>query len=157
MIDYRSDTITKPTPAMLEAMFNAPVGDDVFHEDPSINQLESMLSEKFGMEAGMFCASGTMSNQIAIKCHTQPGNEVICDKMSHVYLYEGGGIAFNSGCQVKTVEGDRGRIKAEQVLEAINPNDLHKASTRLVSLENTANDFTGTEAHYKNDQCQPQC
>ncbi|HEV2831846.1 MAG TPA: GntG family PLP-dependent aldolase [Hanamia sp.] len=139
MIDYRSDTITKPTPAMLEAMFNAPVGDDVFHEDPSINQLESMLSEKFGMEAGMFCASGTMSNQIAIKCHTQPGNEVICDKMSHVYLYEGGGIAFNSGCQVKTVEGDRGRIKAEQVLEAINPNDLHKASTKLVSLENTAN------------------
>jgi threonine aldolase len=139
MTDYRSDTITKPTPAMLEAMFRAPVGDDVFHEDPSINRLEYMLSEKFGMEAGMFCASGTMSNQIAIKCHTQPGNEVICDKMSHVYLYEGGGIAFNSGCQVKTVEGDRGRIKAEQVREAINPNDLHKASTKLVSLENTAN------------------
>jgi threonine aldolase len=139
MTDYRSDTITKPTPAMLEAMFRAPVGDDVFHEDPSVNRLENMLSEKFGMEAGMFCASGTMSNQIAIKCHTQPGNEVICDKMSHVYLYEGGGIAFNSGCQVKTVEGDRGRIKAEQVREAINPNDLHKASTKLVSLENTAN------------------
>ena len=139
MTDYRSDTITKPTPAMLEAMFIAPVGDDVFHEDPSVNRLENMLSEKFGMEAGMFCASGTMSNQIAIKCHTQPGDEIICDKMSHVYLYEGGGIAFNSGCQVKTVEGDRGRIKAEQVLEVINPNDIHKASTKLVSLENTAN------------------
>ena len=139
MTDYRSDTITKPTPAMLEAMFSAPVGDDVFHEDPSVNRLENMLSEKFGMEAGMFCASGTMSNQIAIKCHTQPGDEIICDKMSHVYLYEGGGIAFNSGCQVKTVEGDRGRIKAEQVLEVINPNDIHKASTKLVSLENTAN------------------
>ncbi|HJY23270.1 MAG TPA: GntG family PLP-dependent aldolase, partial [Hanamia sp.] len=125
--------------AMLEAMFSAPVGDDVFHEDPTVNRLENMLSEKFGMEAGMFCASGTMSNQIAIKCHTQPGDEIICDKMSHVYLYEGGGIAFNSGCQVKTVEGDRGRIKAEQVLEVINPNDIHKASTKLVSLENTAN------------------
>ena len=139
MTDYRSDTITKPTPAMLEAMFSAPVGDDVFHEDPTVNRLENMLSEKFGMEAGMFCASGTMSNQIAIKCHTQPGDEIICDKMSHVYLYEGGGIAFNSGCQVKTVEGDRGRIKAEQVLEVINPNDIVKASTKLVSLENTAN------------------
>lgn len=139
MIDYRSDTFTKPTPAMLEAMFSAPVGDDVFHEDPSVNRLEHMLSEKFGMETGMFCASGTMSNQIAIKCHTQPGDEVICDKMSHVYIYEGGGIAFNSGCQVKTVEGDRGRIKAKQVTEVINPNDIHKASTKLVSLENTAN------------------
>ncbi len=139
MTDYRSDTFTKPTPAMLEAMFSASVGDDVFHEDPSVNRLEAMLSEKFGMESGMFCASGTMSNQIAIKCHTQPGGEVICDKMSHVYIYEGGGIAFNSGCQVKTVEGDRGRIKAEQVMEAINPTDIHKASTQLVSLENTAN------------------
>lgn len=139
MIEYRSDTFTKPTPAMLEAMFSASVGDDVFKEDPTVNQLQSMLAEKFGMEAGIFCPSGTMTNQIAIKCHTQPGGEVICEKMSHVYIYEGGGIAFNSGCQVKTVEGDHGRIKASQVLESINPDDIHKAKTQLVSLENTAN------------------
>lgn len=124
---------------MLEAMFKAPVGDDVFGEDPTINTLEAMTAEMFDMEAALFCPSGTMTNQIAIKCHTQPGDEVICDKVSHVYIYEGGGIAFNSGCQVKPIEGDRGRITAEQVLEAINPDDVHKARTRLVSLENTAN------------------
>lgn len=139
MIEYRSDTFTKPTPAMLEAMFSASVGDDVFKEDPTVNELQSMLAEKFGMEAAIFCPSGTMTNQIAIKCHTQPGGEVICEKMSHVYIYEGGGIAFNSGCQVKAVEGDYGRIKAHQVLDSINPNDIHKAKTQLVSLENTAN------------------
>ncbi len=139
MIEYRSDTFTKPTQAMLEAMFSAPVGDDVFEEDPSINRLQYLLAEKFAMEAGIFCPSGTMTNQIAIKCHTQPGGEVICDKMSHVYIYEGGGIAFNSGCQVKAVEGNYGRINALQVLESINPNDIHKAKTQLVSLENTAN------------------
>ena len=139
MIDYRSDTFTKPSPAMLEAMMQASVGDDVFGEDPTVNKLEAMMAEKFGMESGLFCPSGTMTNQIAIKCHTQPGDEVICEKMSHVYIYEGGGIAFNSGCQVRTVDGDRGRIKASQVLEAINPLDIHKAPTRLVSLENTAN------------------
>ncbi|MEP7109136.1 MAG: low-specificity L-threonine aldolase [Ferruginibacter sp.] len=137
--DLRSDTFTKPSAAMLEAMFTAQVGDDVFGEDPSINKLESMAAELFGMEAAVFCPSGTMTNQIAIKCHTQPGDEVICDKLSHVYIYEGGGIAFNSGCQVKAIEGDRGRITATNVLEAINPNDLHKARTALVSLENTAN------------------
>lgn len=139
MIDYRSDTFTKPTPAMLNAMFSAAVGDDVFGEDPTVNKLENEIAEMFGMEAGIFCASGTMTNQIAIKCHTQPGDEVICDKMSHVYIYEGGGIAFNSGCQVKPLEGDRGRITDWQVLEAINPDDVHKARTQLVSLENTAN------------------
>lgn len=139
MIEYRSDTFTKPTPAMLEAMFSASVGDDVFKEDPTVNELQSMLAEKFGMQAAIFCPSGTMTNQIAIKCHTQPGGEVICEKMSHVYIYEGGGIAFNSGCQVKAVEGDYGRIKAHQVLDSINPNDIHKAKTQLVSLENTAN------------------
>jgi threonine aldolase len=137
--DLRSDTFTKPSPAMLEAMFKAQVGDDVFGEDPSINQLEAMAAEMFKMEAAVFCPSGTMTNQIAIKCHTQPGEEVICDKMSHVYIYEGGGIAFNSGCQVKAIEGDRGRIDVDKVLEAINPNDIHKARTSLVSLENTAN------------------
>jgi threonine aldolase len=137
--DLRSDTFTKPSPAMLEAMFNAPVGDDVFGEDPSVNKLEAMAAAMFGMEAALFCPSGTMTNQIAIKCHTQPGDEVICDKVSHVYIYEGGGIAFNSGCQVKALDGDRGRITANQVLQSINPDDVHKARTSLVSLENTAN------------------
>lgn len=139
MIDYRSDTFTKPTPPMLEAMFSAPVGDDVFGEDPSVNELEALAAGMFGMEAGVFCPSGTMTNQIAIKCHTQPGDEVICDRMSHVYIYEGGGIAFNSGCQVRPLKGDRGRINAEQVAEAINPVDVHKPRTRVVSLENTTN------------------
>jgi len=139
MTDYRSDTFTKPSQAMLEAMFKADVGDDVFGEDPTINKLEALAAEIFGMEAAIFCPSGTMTNQIAIKCHTQPGDEVVCDKLSHVYIYEGGGIAFNSGCQVKSIEGDRGRITAEQVRNSINPDDLHKPVTRLVSLENTAN------------------
>ena len=124
---------------MLEAMFKAQVGDDVLGEDPSVNRLEAMAAGMFGMEAALFCPSGTMTNQIAIKCHTQPGDEVICDKVSHVYIYEGGGIAFNSGSQVKPIDGDRGRITAGQVEEAINPDDVHKARTRLVSLENTAN------------------
>ena len=137
--DLRSDTFTKPSPAMLEAMFKAVVGDDVFGEDPSVNKLEAMTAEMFGMEAALFCPSGTMTNQIGIKCHTQPGDEVICEKMSHVYIYEGGGIAFNSGSQVKALAGDRGRINAEQIIESINPDDVHKARTSLISLENTAN------------------
>ena len=137
--DLRSDTFTKPGPAMLDAMFRASVGDDVFGEDPTVNQLEALAKSMFGMQAALFCPSGTMTNQIAIKCHTNPGDEVICDKLSHVYIYEGGGIAFNSGCQVKALEGDRGRINAEQVTESINPDDVHKAKTSLVSLENTAN------------------
>ncbi|CAN5133778.1 GntG family PLP-dependent aldolase [soil metagenome] len=138
-IDYRSDTFTKPGPQMLEFMFGAEVGDDVFGEDPTVNSLENTTAEMFGMEAGIFCPSGTMTNQIGIKCHTQPGDEVICDKLSHVYIYEGGGIAFNSGCQVKPLEGDRGRITAEQVLLSINADDVHKPHSSLVSLENTAN------------------
>lgn len=152
MIDFRSDTFTKPTPAMLEAMFSAEVGDDVFGEDPSVNKLEALSSEMFGMEDAVFCPSGTMTNQIAIKCHTQPGDEVICDKLSHVYIYEGGGIAFNSGAQVNAINGDRGRITAEEILNSINVEDVHKANTSLVSLENTANrgggscyDFTEIE------------
>jgi threonine aldolase len=138
-IDFRSDTVTRPTPPMLEAMMNAKVGDDVFGDDPSINQLEQLGAEMFGMEAAVFCPSGTMTNQIAIKCHTQPGDEVICETGSHIYQYEGGGIAFNSGASVKLINGDRGRITATQVLDAINPDDVHKAHSTLVSLENTAN------------------
>jgi threonine aldolase len=124
---------------MMEAMMKAKVGDDVFGEDPSINELENLAAEMFGMEAAVFCPSGTMTNQIAIKCHTQSGDEVICDESAHVYQYEGGGIAFNSGASVKLLFGDRGRITAAQVKEAINPDDNHKAHTSLVCLENTSN------------------
>lgn len=138
-VDYRSDTQTRPTKEMLDVMFQAKVGDDVFGEDPSINELESLAADMFGMEASVFCPSGTMTNQIAIKCHTQPGDEVICDGSSHIYQYEAGGIAFNSGASVKLLQGDRGRITAQQVSENINPDDVHKAHTSLVSLENTSN------------------
>jgi threonine aldolase len=138
-IDLRSDTVTRPTPAMLDAMFSAQVGDDVFGEDPSINQLEAMAARLFGMEAALYCPSGTMSNQIAIKCHTQPGDEVICERQAHIYIYEGGGIAFNSGSQVRALTGESGRITAEQVSTAINPDDVHRARTSLVALENTCN------------------
>ena len=139
LIDLRSDTFTKPTPEMLETMMNADVGDDVFGEDPTVNNLESFGASMFGMEAALFCPSGTMTNQIAIKCHTQPGNEVICEKSSHVYIYEGGGIAFNSSCQVKPIDGNRGRITATQVLDSINSIDIHKPVSALVSIENTSN------------------
>ena len=139
IIDFRSDTVTKPTPGMLQAIMTAKVGDDVFSEDPSINELEKMSADMFGMESGLFCPSGTMTNQIAIKCHTQPGDEVICDESAHVYQYEGGGIAFNSSASVKLLYGDRGRINATQVKAAINADDNHKANTSLVCLENTSN------------------
>lgn len=139
IIDFRSDTVTKPTPGMMEAMMKAKVGDDVFGEDPSINELENLTASMFGMEAALFCPSGTMTNQIAIKCHTQPGDEVICDESSHIYQYEGGGIAFNSGASVKLLHGNTGRINVEQVKAAINPDDVHRAHTSLVSLENTSN------------------
>lgn len=143
-IDFRSDTFTKPSPAMLEAMFAAEVGDDVFGEDPTVRRLEQMLANMFGMDDALFCPSGTMANQVAIKAHTQPGDEIICEKLSHVYIYEGGGIAFNSGCQVKPIEGKWGKITAKQVEYAINPIDLHKANTSLVSMENTSNRGGGT-------------
>ncbi len=138
-IDFRSDTVTQPTPAMLGAMMDAKTGDDVFGEDPSINELEELTAKMFGMEAAVFCPSGTMTNQIAIKCHTQPGDEVICEESAHVYQYEGGGIAFNSSASVKLLNGDRGRITTEQVLTAINPDDNHKAKSSLLCLENTSN------------------
>lgn len=153
MIDFRSDTVTRPTPAMLHAMYHAPLGDDVFGEDPTVNRLEALCAGLFGKEAALFCSSGTMTNQIAIKAHTQPGDEVICEHQSHIYLYEGGGIAFNAGCSVRLIQGDRGRITANQVVAAINPDDIHKPISTLVSLENTANrgggccyDFTEIQA-----------
>ena len=139
LIDFRSDTVTRPSKEMQEAMFRAPVGDDVFGEDPSINELEDLAAGMFGMEAALFCPSGTMTNQIGIKCHTQSGDEVICDASSHIYQYEGGGIAFNSGASVKLIQGNKGRITAQQVLESINADDVHKPQSSLVSLENTSN------------------
>lgn len=139
-IDLRSDTVTKPTQAMQEAMWQAPVGDDVFGEDPTVNKLEETAANMFGMEAGLFCPSGTMTNQIAIKIHTQPGDEVICDELSHVYQYEGGGIAFNSGASVRLLQGNRGRVTAAQVSDGINnKEDIHKAVSSLVVLENSSN------------------
>lgn len=138
-IDLRSDTFTLPTPGMLDAITHAEVGDDVFGEDPSVNRLESRMASLFGMDAALFCPTGTMSNQVAIKVHTRPGDEVICEQQAHVYIYEGGGIAFHSGSQVKAIAGNRGRITADQVVAAINPDDVHKARTSLVCLENTSN------------------
>ncbi len=140
MIDLRSDTVTKPSRAMMEAMMYAPVGDDVFVEDPTINELEEFAASMFGMEAGLFCPSGTMTNQIAIKVHTQPGDEVICSRESHIYCYEGGGIAVNSGISARLIEGKSGMITAEDVANNFNnPEDIHFPLTKLVSLENTSN------------------
>jgi threonine aldolase len=139
LIDFRSDTVTLPSAGMLEAMRNAIVGDDVFGEDPTINLLEKTMAELFGMEASLYCTSGTMSNQIAIACHTRPGDEVICELEAHIYIYEGGGIAYHSGAQVRAIQGDRGRIRADQIPEFINPDEVYKSRTSLVCLENTSN------------------
>ncbi|MGJ1430280.1 threonine aldolase family protein [Sphingobacterium spiritivorum] len=144
-IDLRSDTVTLPTAGMREAMENAALGDDVYGEDPSVNQLEKKVAAMFGMEAALFCPTGTMTNQLAIRVHTQPGDEVICDKLSHIYLYEGGGIALNAFASVRPLDGDRGRITAEMVEDAVNnPNDVHQPITSLVSLENTVNKGGGS-------------
>ncbi len=140
MIDIRSDTVTRPTPAMLDAMMHATVGDDVFGEDETVNALQRKAAEQFGMEAALFCPTGTMTNQIGIKVHTQPGDEVICDELAHIYLYEGGGIASNSGASVRLLKGENGRFTAEQVRENINRrDDSHLPWTRLVAIENTVN------------------
>lgn len=140
IIELRSDTFTKPTPAMLDAMMSAEIGDDVFGEDVTVNLLEHKAAKMFGMEAALFCTSGTMTNQLAIRTHCSPGSEVICDAQSHVYIYEGGGIAVNAFSSVKPIHGQQGKITAEQVKLAINnPNDIHQAVTKLVSLENTSN------------------
>lgn len=140
LIDYRSDTLTRPGPEMKAAMLKALLGDDVFGEDPTVNKLQEKMAVIFGMEAALFCPSGTMTNQIAIKCHTQPGHEVICDELSHIYQYEGGGIAFNAGCSVRLLHGKYGLVTAEMVDQAVNnKRDVHKAFSSLVSLENTSN------------------
>lgn len=139
-INLISDTVTKPTPGMLKAMMNAEVGDDVFKNDPTINALESKVAKMFGKEAALFFPSGSMTNQTAIKLHTNPGEQLICDKYAHVYNYEGGGVSFNSGVSCKLVDGHRGMITAEQVEASINPPDFyHSPLTSLVCIENTTN------------------
>jgi threonine aldolase len=143
-VDLRSDTVTKPTPGMLEAMWSAKVGDDVMGEDETVNALEEKAAKMFGMEAGLFCPSGTMTNQIAIKCFTKPMDELIADQTSHVYRYEGGGIAFNSGVSTRLLNGDVGRITAEMILPEINSDDVHYPRTSLVVLENTVNKGGGS-------------
>ncbi|MDN3580053.1 threonine aldolase family protein [Mucilaginibacter flavus] len=143
-VDLRSDTVTKPTPGMLEAMWSAKVGDDVFGEDETINTLEQKAAAMFGMEAGLFCPSGTMTNQIAIKCFTQPLDELIADQTAHVYRYEGGGIAFNSGVSTRLLDGYRGIITPEMIEPEINAENIHYPHTSLVVLENTVNKGGGS-------------
>lgn len=139
-INLISDTVTKPSKGMLDAMFSAQVGDDVFKEDPSVNALEEKVAAMFGKEAALYFPSGTMTNQTAIKLHTNPGDQLICDKYAHVYNYEGGGVSFNSGVSCKLVDGHRGMMTAEQVEAAINPPDFyHSPLTSLVCIENTTN------------------
>lgn len=145
IIDLRSDTVTKPTEGMLEAMMNAQVGDDVYKEDPTVNELEERLADMFGKPKALFFPTGTMANQTAIKLHTNPGDQVICDSNAHIYHFEGGGASFNSGVSCKLLDGNRGMFTAEQVIEAINPPDFyHSPLTTLVEIENTANKGGGS-------------
>ena len=145
MVNLISDTFTIPSKGMLNAMMKAEVGDDVFKEDPTLNRLEERVANLFGKQAGLFFPSGTMSNQAAIKIHTQPGDQLICDHYSHIYHYEGGGVSFNSGVSCRLVEGERGLLNKKQIEEVINPPDFyHSPPTTLVSLENTSNKGGGT-------------
>lgn len=139
-INLVSDTVTKPTVEMLHFMFKAEVGDDVYKQDPTVNELEELVADLFGMEAALFFPSGTMANQTAIKLHTQPGEQVICDKYAHIYHYEGGGASFNSSVSCCLLDGTRGMITADLVKDAINdPEFYHAPKTSLVSVENTTN------------------
>lgn len=139
-INLISDTVTKPSSEMLNFMFNAKVGDDVFKQDPTVNEFEEIVADIFGMQAALFFPSGTMANQTALKVHTNPGDEVICDKWSHIYLFEAGGAAFNSGISCQLIDGNKGMISAQQVQEVIkDPNNIHLPYTKLVSVENTTN------------------
>jgi threonine aldolase len=143
-VDLRSDTVTRPTAEMKEAMMQAPLGDDVLGDDPTVIELEKKAAAWFGHEAALFCPSGTMTNQIAIKVHTNAPGEVICDKLAHIYLYEGGGIGFNSGLSVRLLEGDRGRFTLEQLQAGINAVDDHFPETQLVAIEHTCNKGGGS-------------
>lgn len=139
-INLISDTVTKPTKEMLEAMMNAEVGDDVFKGDKTVNLLQEKVAKMFGMEDALFFPSGTMANQAAIKLHTQPGDKLFCDKWAHVYNYEGGGAAFNSGVSCKLIDGNRGMFTADQLkAAAAGRSDIHVPYSRLVCIENTTN------------------
>ncbi|MCF7569074.1 aminotransferase class I/II-fold pyridoxal phosphate-dependent enzyme [Sabulilitoribacter arenilitoris] len=139
-IDLRSDTVTKPSKGMLDAMMQAQVGDDVYKEDPTVNVLEERIATMFEKEKALFFPTGSMANQAAIKLHTNPGDQVICDKYAHIYNYEGGGASFNSGVSCKLIDGNGGMFTADQVLKAINPPDFyHSPLTSLVEIENTTN------------------
>lgn len=139
LIDLRSDTVTRPTPAMRAAMNAAEVGDDVFHEDPTVNRLEERVADLLGKEAALFVPSGTMSNQIAVKVHTRPGDELICDANCHIYKYEAGGPAVLSGVTCRTLDGHCGILDVTQLEDKVRPDDEHQVRTRLVCLENTHN------------------
>ena len=139
MIDLRSDTVTKPTIEMKSFMMDAKLGDDVFEDDPSVRHLEDMAASMFGKEAGLFCPSGTMTNQIALMTHLKPGDEVICSRESHIYNYEGGGIARNAGASVRLIERKTGLLTVSDIADNINPDDVHQPVTKLVALENTCN------------------
>jgi threonine aldolase len=152
-INLISDTITKPTSEMLQVMFSAEVGDDVFGEDPTVNALQEKGAALFGKDAALFCPSGTMTNQIAVKVHTQPLDEVICDHFSHVYQYEVGGYAFNSGVGINLISGTNGKITASQIEAAIKPVHDWLPLSRLVVLENTAN--KGGGSIYTLDEVRP--
>ena len=153
IIDLRSDTVTKPSKAMLDVMFSAEVGDDVFKEEPTIIELENYSAKLFSKEAALFCPSGTMTNQIAIKVHTQPGDELLCDVNSHIYNYEGGGISFNSGVQAKLLQGYEGRLSPQLIEQNINLDFDWLTRTSLVSLENTVNKAGGS--YYTIEQIKP--
>ena len=152
-INLMSDTVTKPTSGMLQAMFAAEVGDDVFGEDPTINALEARMATLFGKEAALFCPSGTMTNQIAIKVHTQPLDEVICDEYSHIYQYETGGYAHNSGVGINLIKGTNGKVTAAQVEAAIKPVQDWLPISKLVVLENTCN--KGGGSYYTLEEIRP--
>jgi len=144
IIDLRSDTVTKPSQGMLDAMMRAKVGDDVFKEDETVNILEEKLAKMFGKSHALFFPSGSMANQTALKLHSNPGDQVICDKYAHIYNYEAGGASFNSGISCKLIDGQRGMFTAQQVLESINPKDFYYALTTLVEVENTTNKGGGS-------------
>ena len=140
IVDLRSDTVTVPSKGMLEFMMDSNVGDDVYGEDPTVNQLQNKVASIFGKDVGMFFPSGTMANQTAIKLHTNPGEQIICDKYSHIYNYEGGGASFNSGVSFSLIDGERGMFNAKQAADSINPKDFyHSPLSSLIAVENTTN------------------
>ena len=139
MIDLRSDTVTKPSKEMKTFMMDAVLGDDVFQDDPTVKELEEKTARMFGHEAGLFCSSGTMTNQIALMVYLRPGDEVICSSEAHIYNYEGGGIARNSGASARLINRNSGIVYLDEIIDNINPDDIHYPVTNLVALENTIN------------------